>query len=515
MDDWRSSLHPLERAAIRAFKQDPRAEWSVQRLAQVTELGPAQMRSAAEWLRLKGVLDLVGETTTEQAQLTDYGRECAGLGTPEVRLYDRVTHEPCPIAQLPEDERAVMGTLKNAGVLRIEAGRVTVGDQAAFEPFARCYRYIKLLPRAQVFPLEGLDPAEIEQVRELAKKRGKQPAICEIQRSTDRHYRFSVRHQDLFQAIGEDDAPEVNRLTPEMLKDGSWKDVRFRRYAVGLKPARKVAGRAHPYRAFLDGVRGKLLALGFEEMTGPLVESEFWNMDALFMPQFHPAREIHDAYYLAEPTHGGDQPPDLVERVAAAHERGEGTGGKGWGYDFDRRRTRRLVLRSQGTSLSARTLAAIGARAPERRGDPGKYFAIARCFRYDQVDATHAPDFLQVEGIVLGPGIHLRHLLGLLELFAREMARAKAIRFAPAYFPFTEPSVEVHMQHPELGWMELGGAGIFRPEVTRPLGVDVPVIAWGLGLDRMAMVALGIKDIRDLFSPDLELLRGRVPPPPT
>ena len=132
---------------------------------------------------------------------------------------------------------------------------------------------------------------------------------------------------------------------------------------------------------------------------------------------------------------------------------------------------------------------------------------MARCFRYDQVDATHATDFFQVEGIVLGEDINFRTLLGLLTLFAKEMAQAQESRFLPAYFPFTEPSVELHVHHPQLGWMELGGAGLFRPEVTQPLGVTVPVIAWGLGLDRMAMMALGLHDIRDLFSCDLEKVR--------
>jgi len=138
---------------------------------------------------------------------------------------------------------------------------------------------------------------------------------------------------------------------------------------------------------------------------------------------------------------------------------------------------------------------------------PGKYFAIARCFRYEQVDATHLSDFYQIEGIVLGEEINFRHLLGLLELFAEEVAQAKEVRFTPAYFPFTEPSVELHINHPKVGWMELGGAGLFRPEVTLPLGVEVPVIAWGLGIDRMAMNALGINDIRRLFAPDLDFMR--------
>ncbi len=174
----------------------------------------------------------------------------------------------------------------------------------------------------------------------------------------------------------------------------------------------------------------------------------------------------------------------------------------GWRYPFKPDRARRLVLRSQGTAVSARMLASN----PQI---PGKYFSLARCFRYDKVDATHAPDFYQVEGIVLGEGIHFRTLLGLLKLFAVEMAKAKEIKFLPAYFPYTEPSVEMHAKHPQLGWMELGGAGLFRPEVTLPLGVSVPVIAWGLGLDRMAMMALGINDIRDLFSVDLDFIRSK------
>jgi phenylalanyl-tRNA synthetase alpha chain len=240
--------------------------------------------------------------------------------------------------------------------------------------------------------------------------------------------------------------------------------------------------------------------MGFQEMRGPLIETEFWNMDALYMPQFHPARDIHDVYFIKEPTHAAALADPFFSRVAAAHRDGGDTGSTGWGYDFNEERARRLVLRSQGTAVSARTLAS----GPSI---PGKYFSIARCFRHDQVDATHATDFFQVEGIVLGQDINFRTLLGLLELFAREVAQAKEIKFLPAYFPFTEPSVELHVRHPRLGWMELGGAGLFRPEVTLPLGVNVPVIAWGLGLDRMAMVALGIHDIRDLFSGDLDMVR--------
>jgi phenylalanyl-tRNA synthetase alpha chain len=286
-----------------------------------------------------------------------------------------------------------------------------------------------------------------------------------------------------------------------MLKDGSWRDQKFRAYNLGLPPARLQAGRKHPYMEFLDGLKRTLLSMGFEEMRGGLVENEFWNNDALFMPQFHSARDIHDAYFVKQPRSAREIEEPFATQVAAAHENGWETGSKGWGYKFDMEKTLQLILRSQGTALSARQLAK-GAKVP------GKYFAIARCFRYDQVDATHLSDFFQVEGIVLGHDIGFTHLLGLLDLFAKEVARADETMFAPAYFPFTEPSVELHAKHPKLGWMELGGAGLFRPEVTEPLGVDVPVIAWGLGIDRMAMVALGIDDIRDLFSQDLDRVRA-------
>ncbi len=260
-------------------------------------------------------------------------------------------------------------------------------------------------------------------------------------------------------------------------------------------------GRHNSYVQFLESVKDKLVSLGFEEFDGSLVETEFWNGDALFMPQFHSARDIHDVYYVAEPTHAETIEEPYFSRVAQTHENGGSTGSRGWLYSFDRSFSRRLLLRSQGTVLSAHQL-------PKAKV-PGKYFGIVRCFRYDKVDATHLSDFYQTEGIVLGDTVSLRTLLGFLEMFAIEVAGAKEVKYVPGYFPFTEPSVEVHIKHPVLGWFELGGAGIFRPEVTEPLGIHVPVLAWGIGIDRMALMALGLNDLRELFSPDIENVRLR------
>jgi len=356
---------------------------------------------------------------------------------------------------------------------------------------------------------KSLNPAEKTEIAGIAKKRGAaDAAFRQIDRET---VIFSLTDKAIEAAQALRAAgitgDEIGTLTQAMLESGSWKGKTFRSYNVKTPPVRLTPGRTNPYAKFLENVKDKLTSLGFEEFDGPLVETEFWNSDALFMPQFHSARDIHDVYSIADASgNGGIAKAKSIEEpwlsnVAAAHENGGKTGSRGWNYAFDRDFTKRLILRSQGTVLSAKTL-------PKAKV-PGKYFGIVRCFRYDRVDATHNTDFYQTEGIVLGEDVNLRTLLGMLEMFAVEVAGAKEVKYVPGYFPFTEPSIEVHIKHPVLGWFELGGSGIFRPEVTDSLGVNVPVAAWGLGIDRMALMALGINDLRELFSHDIENVRLR------
>jgi phenylalanyl-tRNA synthetase alpha chain len=237
-------------------------------------------------------------------------------------------------------------------------------------------------------------------------------------------------------------------------------------------------------------------------MTGPLVELAFWNFDALFQAQNHPAREVHDTFRIKKPSHGELPDGPFVGNVKATHERGWTTGSTGWGYSWSRDEASRLVGRTQGTALSARTLA-------EGIDPPTKHFSVARIFRPDVLDRTHLIEFNQCEGIIADENLTFRHLLGILRMFALEIANESKFTFVPSYYPFTEPSVDL-MAYSEAqnDWVELGGAGIFRDEVTRPLGVDIPVIAWGLGVDRLAMFNLGIDDIRELFSHNLEWMRN-------
>jgi phenylalanyl-tRNA synthetase alpha chain len=499
-----SELHPLERALLGYLRF--RKEAGEDRILSESGLpDEGSYRRASQWLLSRGLIREARRTSEVFVELGPLGEEAiAAGGTPETLLVLAVSSGASDAASVQSDERfeaarwgSALGALLKAGAIRREGGLLSPGDPAA-GPFQACWElvYIPLSAGLQV-PLDSLPDGVKEYVLSRSPKRGKGRAEFVVSEKV--HLTLAITPEGIaaHDAAGEETA---GALTPAMLADGSWRTIRFRRYNLDMPPARISCGRLHPYRVFLDSVRRKFISMGFEEMRGSLSETEFWNNDALFMPQFHPARDIHDAYFLDSASDAGSPDAETLSRVAAAHENGWSTGSRGWGYSFDRSRALKPILRSQGTALSARCLGS----GPSV---PGKYFAIARCFRYDQVDATHLPDFFQIEGIVLAKSIGLRHLLGLLRLFAEQIAGVSEYRFYPAYFPFTEPSVELMVRHPGLGWIEMGGAGLFRPEVTLPLGVEVPVIAWGLGLDRMAMLAMGLSDIRDLLTPDLSRLR--------
>ncbi len=293
---------------------------------------------------------------------------------------------------------------------------------------------------------------------------------------------------------------EKTVLTSDDIVSGRWRRVKLKYYDVSARPPKVYPGRRHFYSIFLEEVRRILLEMGFREAEGPFVELEFWNFDALFQAQDHPAREIHDSYRVAPPNLGRLPAGGVVERVRRVHEDGWTTGSKGWGYKWSADIARRLILRTQTTAVSVRYLY-------EHGDEPVKVFALSRNFRPDVLDPTHSMEFHQCEGIVVGDGLTFANLLGFLKEFAKRLGIEK-VRFRPAYFPFTEPSVEGYVYHDRLGWIEALPGGMFRPEVRLPLGVKKPVLAWGIGIGRLAMAAMGIDDIRDLFTRDIEKIRN-------
>jgi phenylalanyl-tRNA synthetase alpha chain len=293
---------------------------------------------------------------------------------------------------------------------------------------------------------------------------------------------------------------QVNMLTSEMLADGSWRDVDFRPYDMSLDTEPAYPGKVHPFRRILEQTRTVFLEMGFEEIVSPFVESGFWDFDALFQPQDHPAREMQDTFYVQRPAACALPPSELVDRVRDTHQDGGDTGGLGWGYTWDESLARKPVLRTHTTAATVRALA-------DNPKPPRKVFCVGKVFRRETVDYKHLPVFYQVDGIIIDEKASFASLLGTLEAFYRKMGFDK-FEFRPAFFPYTEPSVEIFVWfESKQDWVEMGGAGVFRPEVTKPLGCDVPVLAWGLGLERLAMFRHQLTDIRQIYVADLQWLK--------
>lgn len=430
------------------------------------------------------------ETRTTYS-LTTRGEQVVEDGLAERKIIEAIQKEPIHMKDLADvadlskgDMTAGIGILRKAGIIEISKGKVKLVDDDQASDFS-----MDLVQALQSIQMGNtVDTDVIDQLTERNFIEEKEETIVTVDTKLSKSEISSIKAVE-----------EVTKLTPKMISDGSWKNVSFKPYSLKTKPRIIHAGRFQPYRQFLEHLRRKLIGLGFVEMKGPIVEQEFWNFDALYAPQDHSAREDNDILLIEEPSHGELLDEDYVKNVAATHEDGWKTGSKGHDYKWDPRKAARLLLRPQGTAISARTLAKLE--------PPAKHFSIARCYRPDQIDATHAIEFNQTEGIICDPNITFRDLLGMLKTFAIEVAGADEVRFRPDYYPFTAPSVELSAKHPVLGYIEFGGAGIFRPEVTQPFGIDYPVLAWGLGVGRLFMTKYEISDIRELFSQNLDWLR--------
>ncbi len=500
MDKLIQTLHIYERKVLNVLDKAN----DLSSIAKESGLQEIEAMRGLQWLENKGIVKISSELK-EIVVLDDNGRKYLEKGLPERRFLQHLKKDT-PISEIvknagleKEEVNICLGVLKGKAAISIKKDKEMI-----ISPLPQAS---KLLEKESLeeqflkksFPL-GLSSLRDEEKFALENLKRRKNIIKVETKKLKNAVLTDLGKKLLAKGISLEES--YDRLTPKMLKDGSWQKKKFRRYDVRINVPSIFGGKKQHYMRFLDEVRQKFMALGFKEMFGPIVETEFWDMDALFMPQFHSARDIHGAYYVKEPKYGKVE-KDILENVKLSHEIGKGTISKGWRYKFDIDKTKQLILRTQGTALSARTLASKDLQIP------GKYFAIARCFRPDVVDATHSADFNQVEGIIIEENLNFKHLKGLLKMFAEEFAQTDQIKITPAYFPFTEPSAELHAKHPELGWIELGGSGIFRPELVKPLvGKEIPVLAWGLGIDRLAMFKLGINDIRELFSHKLEFLKS-------
>jgi len=455
-----------------------------------------------EELKARGLLN-IKRISVEKYRLTKEGEHYLKYGFPEELLIDILseikTVRRNEIYSLVEKEgkidkqhfRIALQHLAKNKVLLFEKEWIKLNEDKK-EEYLRVLEKIKEALRT-IDKRGGYDDNALINVlkkRKLIEQRSLTKIILEVPQNV---------HEDLKNGLIKKQKV-ITLLTSQILSDKSWINASFKEYDVSQSPPKVFPGKKHPYLDLLDQIREILISMGFEEIKGPHVELELWNFDALFQAQDHPAREIHDTYFLKYPTTGKVSDKELLERISLTHKNGWITGSKGWGYEWDPRRALRLILRTQTTAVSVRTL--------YERGD-GEYmcFSLDRVFRPENLDAKHSMEFYQLEGIIVGEKVTFRHLIGFFNELANRLGLGK-VKVKPAYFPFTEPSVEGFIRHPTLGWMEVFPGGMFRPEVLMPLGVKKSnVAAWGIGIDRIAMSILGIDDIRLLFSQDLDFLR--------
>ncbi len=494
-EDKLSDLSPRDRQVLKEISDgltDPRE------IAEKLKIKEVSVISSAEGLAEKGLIGL-DKKVEEVYALTEEGARYAEIGLPERRILDIAGADGVPISEIKDPSLKVgIGWLKKKGWANVEAGKIKPTGDA---PPGKDEEVLEALSFQGATSASALD----EEALKVLKSRGLvEPSVQKswVLRVDPAEFKMKFRDVDLYVS--------VSQITAEMIKNGIWGgeekgDSYFRYkekeglyhvkpYDVTLPAERIYLGKVHPYQRLLSRMREIMLEMGFTEIKGEIVQSSYWNFDALFQPQDHPAREMQDTFYLDSRA----EIPDY-SRVKDMHERGGEVGSTGWGGTWDPEVARREVLRTHTTSVTIKYLA-------DHPNPPVKAFSIDRVYRREAIDPTHTPEFEQLEGVIMDEGLSFANLLGVLKEFYAKMGFDE-VRFRPGYFPYTEPSVEPEVYIDGLGWVELGGAGVFRREVTAPFGIDHPVLAWGLGVGRLAMLRLGLKDLRLLYQSDVGWLR--------
>jgi len=478
---------------------------SIDRLAAETDHEPETVTGAAFALEEDGLV-AVEARERETYALTDEGERYREDGLPEVRLYRAAVEagahdDPVSVGELAdaaglagEGVEIALSNFARKGYGHIDAGAVAADPDA--DPGAD--DEAAALSAVASGDADYVDGATLDRLvsRGLAERRATTERLVTL---TDDGVTALMEGVEAVEA--------VDRLTPELLTSGAWRDAEFADYNVAADAADPSAGREHVLRRIIEQVKEALVGMGFREMDGPHADADFWIHDCLWMPQDHPARTHWDRFALAEPSHIDGLPADLVERVRQAHYEGAGPDGEGYNSEWDEEFARALALRGHTTSLSSRHLSGyqLGELEP-----PQRFFSVEKAYRNDTLDATHLLEFYQVEGWVMADELSVRELMGTFDAFYRQFGITD-IEYKPHYNPYTEPSFELFATHPETGeQMEIGNSGMFRREMLDPLGVDCDVMAWGLALERLAMLITGAEDIRDIHGTlaDIEFLRS-------
>lgn len=501
IDKLIATLHPLERKVLPFLTKLK----SVKGLAEKAKLQEVEVMRALQWLQNKDIINL-RENLREIVNLDDNGKTYLKQGLPEKRFLNTILKKELSFDEISAKSELSKQELSiSLGILKSKAAIETRKDQGLMVKITDQGR--KLIDKELLEEkfLKQNFPVNINELRDEGKfaldNLKKRKKIIRVDLIKERIPQLTDLGKNILKkGLGKGNISD--KLTSKMLKDGSWKNKKFRRYDVKINVPEISGGKRHFVNQAINYIKKIWLDMGFKEMSGNFVQTAFWDLDALFVPQDHPARDEQDTFYIKNPKHG-KLPKRFTDTVKETHENGWTTGSKGWRYKWSSEIAKENLLRTHTTVLSAQSIAKL------RKEDlPAKFFSVNRVYRNEALSWKHLFEFIQVEGIVVDPDANFRNLQGYLKEFFRKMGFPD-VRIRPGHFPYTEPSAEVDVWHPvKKTWVELGGSGIFRPEVVKPLlGIDCPVLAWGLGMERAIMEYYKIDDIRLLYKNDLKHLR--------
>lgn len=478
-------LHPLERKVLPALKKTPML---IEDLCKITGLSEVEVMRACQWLSNKGVA-VIDKTEDEQVVLGKNGKKYLTSGLPEKQLFDELSGKDfTPISKIKLDKQEVnisIGILRRNNLLEIRKNKeMELKVKGNFPKILDKTSFLKQLPKER----SELDKNELKEM--LSRK-----DLIEVQTKKI----IKIHKTTKADKIKVSKTEKLERLTPELLKNGKWKGKDFRAYDVKINVPKISGGRKHPLTAVLDLIREIYVEMGFEEMEGPWVETAFWCMDSMWIPQDHPARDVQDTFYL--PYEGKLPEPKLIKAIKEVQEAGGKTGSKGYKVSWDENKAKGLLLRTHSTATTFRYLHKKNLKDKEN----AKYFSIGRIFRNEAIDATHLPEFHQAEGFVMQEGLTLEHLMGFIKEFYAKLG-IHEIKFKLTYNPYTEPSLEaLYYSKKHKKWIEMINSGLFRPESLAPYGINKPIIAWGIGIERLAMILYDLGKLKDLVGATVDI----------
>lgn len=492
------SLSPNEREIIPYLKKE-----TIEDIDKKIELGKTAILRALEFLSNKNAVKL----SSKQEKVIELGVNGINYlkkGLPERRLINIISEKTSislqdakKLSGLNDNEfKAALGVLRKKALINlINQNIILIGSHQEIFNKTLEEKFLESLPQK----VNELQPEEKYAFENLKSRKD----IINIQDKKQISFSLTELGKQLTQIDLKSTENMIESLTPNLIKSGQWKGKKFRRYDVISNVPNIYGGKKHFVNQATNYAKKIWLEMGFKEMTGNLAQSGFWNFDALFTAQDHPVREMQDTFFIKNKQAKLPE-KELAKAVKDAHE-GRIPGSKGWQEEWKEGNAKKVVLRTHTTCLSAKTLKKIS----DNKEFPAKYFALGKCFRNETLDWKHGFEFNQTEGIVVDENANFRQLFGYLIEFFKKMGYEK-IRIRPSYFPYTEPSLELDYWHEKRKeWLELGGAGMFRPEVTIPFfGKHIPVLAWGPGFDRIIMEFFEITDLRDIYKNDINKLRN-------